>query len=103
MKILLFTIFSLSFGSCFLNPSKKDSGSMKEKTIFVENYHSANINGFCKVILTDIVQGQIHIIAGENIIDKISVQSNYKDLDVSLSGLEDYDQKKQQYTYLLLI
>lgn len=66
---------------------------MKEKTIFVENYHSANINGFCKVILTDTVQGQIRINAGENIIDKISVQSNNKELDVSLIGLEDYDLK----------
>lgn len=88
--ILLFPVM-ISLSSCLSVFSKKNSGEMKEHIRSVEKYTDFVIRGFCEVVLTNSEQGDIKIFAGENIIDKIIIQSKNNELYISFDNLNDYN------------
>lgn len=64
---------------------------MNEEIFSVEQYTNLTIRGFCEVILTNSEQGKIKIIAGENIMDKIFIQSANNELYISFEELNAYN------------
>lgn len=96
MKLFLSFLFlsiTISLNSCISIFSKKNAGEMKEKTFSVEQYTNLKVRGFCEIILTNSEQGKIKIIAGEDIVDKIIIQSANNELYISFEELNAYNLK----------
>lgn len=106
MKKLILLFVAVLFGVS-INAQKKTNfntikgnGIIKEEIRKVESYQSININGSADVILTDELQGEIRIVAEENIIPIILTEVNKNGLSISAKPKTNFSTKRKVVVYV---
>lgn len=96
MKKYFFTLFAICLATflqgCYMHhANKKDSGTLTEKNYSVGDFKTLIINGIYNISLINSNENKIRVVAGENIIDKISIKSSNEKLSINFEGLENYN------------